>query len=125
MNALIRFKNVAPPFVIALSLVTATATTTDVIFSFEEDNGEYADTDLETDSSGKIHGRPCLAAIMEVARCFSSARHLTDGFRMSCRASLGAPMEASRTKELASIARGTCTARQSPAGLAVVKAVAA
>ena len=33
MNALIRIKNAAPVFVIALSLVTATATTTDVIFS--------------------------------------------------------------------------------------------
>src|SRR5204863_6175378 len=56
MNALIRFKNVAPLFVIALSLVTATATTTDVVFSFAEDDGEYADTDLETDSAGHIYG---------------------------------------------------------------------
>src|SRR5437773_4452467 len=60
MNALIRFKNVAPLFVIALSLVTATATTTDVIFSFEEDNGEYADTDLEVDSAGNIYGTTVL-----------------------------------------------------------------
>src|SRR5437867_13214958 len=60
MNALIRFKNVAPLFVIALSLVTATATTTDVIFSFEEDDGEYADTDLETDSAGNIYGTTVL-----------------------------------------------------------------
>src|SRR5881396_1061951 len=60
MNALIRFKNVAPLIVIALSLVTARATTTDVIFSFEEDNGEYADTDLETDSAGNIYGTTVL-----------------------------------------------------------------
>src|SRR5881396_2247731 len=60
MNALIRFKNVAPLFVIALSLVTATATTTDVIFSFEEDNGEYADTDFEVDSAGNIYGTTVL-----------------------------------------------------------------
>src|SRR5437867_13065423 len=60
MNALIRFKNVAPLFVIALSLVTATATTTDVIFSFEADDGEYADTDLETDSAGNIYGTTVL-----------------------------------------------------------------
>jgi uncharacterized repeat protein (TIGR03803 family) len=60
MNALIRFKNVAPLFVIALSLVTATATTTDVIFSFDEDDGEYADTDLETDSAGNIYGTTVL-----------------------------------------------------------------
>ena len=60
MNALIRFKNLAPLFVIALSLVTATATTTDIIFSFEEDNGEYADTDLEVDSAGNIYGTTVL-----------------------------------------------------------------
>src|SRR4029453_3159869 len=60
MNAIIRFKNVAPLFVIALSLATAAATTTDVIFSFEEDNGEYADTDLETDSAGNIYGTTVL-----------------------------------------------------------------
>jgi len=60
MNTLIRFKNVAPLFVIALSLVTATATTTDVVFSFAEDDGEYADTDLETDSAGNIYGTTVL-----------------------------------------------------------------
>src|SRR6266550_1741752 len=60
MNALIRIKNAAPVFMIALSLVTATATTTDVIFSFEEEEGEYADTDLETDSAGNIYGTTVL-----------------------------------------------------------------
>src|SRR5215813_5578356 len=60
MNALIRIKGAAPVFVIALSLVTATATTTDVIFSFNEDDGEYADTDLETDSAGNIYGTTVL-----------------------------------------------------------------
>ena len=60
MNSLIRIKSAAPIFVIALSLVTATATTTDVIFSFEEDDGEYADTDLETDSAGNIYGTTVL-----------------------------------------------------------------
>ena len=60
MNALIRIKNVAPLFVIALSLVTATATTTELIFSFEEEKGEYADTDLETDSAGNIYGTTVL-----------------------------------------------------------------
>jgi len=60
MNALIRIKNAAPVFVIALSLVTARATTTDVIFSFEEEDGEYADTDLETDSAGNIYGTTVL-----------------------------------------------------------------
>src|SRR6266704_2437178 len=60
MNTLIRFKNVAPLFIIALSLATATATTTDVIFSFAEDDGEYADTDLETDGAGNIYGTTVL-----------------------------------------------------------------
>jgi len=60
MNAVIRFKNVAPLFIIALSLVSATATTTDVIFSFDEADGEYADTDLETDSAGNIYGTTVL-----------------------------------------------------------------
>src|SRR4030095_5034193 len=57
---LIRIKNAAPVFVIALSLVTATATTTEVILSFEEGEGEYADTDLETDSAGNIYGTTVL-----------------------------------------------------------------
>ena len=43
-----------------LSLAAATATTTDVIFSCEEDEGEYADTDLETDSAGNIYGTTVL-----------------------------------------------------------------
>ena len=60
MNALIRIKKAAPIFVIALSLVTAKATTTDVIFSFEADEGEYADTDLETDNAGNIYGTTVL-----------------------------------------------------------------
>ena len=63
MNALIRFKNAAPLFVIALSLVTATATTTDMIFSFEEDNGEYADTDLRWTAPETFTARQCLAEI--------------------------------------------------------------
>jgi hypothetical protein len=60
MNAPILIKNSASIFIIALSLATATATTTDVIFSFEEDNGEYADTDLETDNAGNIYGTTVL-----------------------------------------------------------------
>jgi uncharacterized repeat protein (TIGR03803 family) len=60
MNPLIRLTKATPLFVIALSLATATATTTDVIFSFEEDEGEYADTDLETDSAGNIYGTTVL-----------------------------------------------------------------
>ena len=34
--------------------------TTNVIFSCEEDEGEYADTDLETDSAGNIYGTTVL-----------------------------------------------------------------
>src|SRR4030095_3351633 len=43
-----------------LSAAGATATSTDVIFSCEEDEGEYADTDLETDSAGNIYGTTVL-----------------------------------------------------------------
>jgi hypothetical protein len=46
--------------VIGLSLSTATATTTNVIFSCEEDEGEYADTDLETYNAGNIYGTTVL-----------------------------------------------------------------
>src|SRR5437762_11659738 len=46
--------------VFALSLATAAAATTNIIFSFEEDNGEYADTDLEVDSAGNIYGTTVL-----------------------------------------------------------------
>jgi uncharacterized repeat protein (TIGR03803 family) len=60
MNPLIRIKHAIPVFVIALSLATAAATTTDVIFSFAENDGEYADTDLETDSAGNIYGTTVL-----------------------------------------------------------------
>jgi uncharacterized repeat protein (TIGR03803 family) len=60
MKPLIRLTHAIPLFAIALSLTTVTATTTDVIFSFEEDEGEYADTDLETDSAGNIYGTTVL-----------------------------------------------------------------
>ena len=43
-----------------LSVASAAAVTTDVILSFEEDEGEYADTDLETDSAGNIYGTTVL-----------------------------------------------------------------
>src|SRR2546426_10654805 len=55
-----RIRAVAATAVFVLSLATATATTTDVIFSFGEDDGEYADTDLETDSVGNIYGTTVL-----------------------------------------------------------------
>ena len=51
---------VAASAVFLLSLFPATATTTDIIFSCEEDEGEYADTDLETDSAGNIYGTTVL-----------------------------------------------------------------
>src|SRR3954466_4772819 len=55
-----RLRVLAATAVFALSLVAATAATTDVIFSFDEDEGEYADTDLETDSAGNIYGTTVL-----------------------------------------------------------------
>ena len=55
-----RIRAVAATAVFALSLATATAATTNVIFSFGEDEGEYADTDLETDNAGNIYGTTVL-----------------------------------------------------------------
>jgi uncharacterized repeat protein (TIGR03803 family) len=55
-----RIRAIAATAVFVFSLAAATATTTDVIFSFEEDEGEYADTDLETDSAGNIYGTTVL-----------------------------------------------------------------
>ncbi|MGB9473436.1 MAG: choice-of-anchor tandem repeat GloVer-containing protein [Candidatus Udaeobacter sp.] len=60
MNLLKQLNKAALIFSMALSLTAATGTTTDVIFSFEEDEGEYADTDLETDSAGNIYGTTVL-----------------------------------------------------------------
>src|SRR5437667_5248670 len=51
---------VAATAVFVLSMAKTAATTTNVIFSFEEDEGEYADTDLETDSAGNIYGTTVL-----------------------------------------------------------------
>src|SRR6266508_2024546 len=55
-----QIRAIAASAVFVLSLAAATATTTDVIFSSEEDEGEYADTDLETDSAGNIYGTTVL-----------------------------------------------------------------
>jgi uncharacterized repeat protein (TIGR03803 family) len=55
-----RLRAVAAIAVFALSLATAAAATTNVIFSFEGGNGEYADTDLETDGAGNIYGTTVL-----------------------------------------------------------------
>jgi uncharacterized repeat protein (TIGR03803 family) len=60
MNAVIRLNKATLLFAIALSLTTAMAATTDVIFSFDEDEGEYPDSDLETDSAGNIYGTTVL-----------------------------------------------------------------
>jgi uncharacterized repeat protein (TIGR03803 family) len=61
MNALTQFYKAATYlFVVATSLTMATATTTTVIFSCEEDEGEYADSDLETDDAGNIYGTTVL-----------------------------------------------------------------
>jgi uncharacterized repeat protein (TIGR03803 family) len=62
MNPLNQLNKITLLFVLvlALSLTMATAASTDVIFSFEEDEGEYADTDLETDSAGNIYGTTVL-----------------------------------------------------------------
>jgi uncharacterized repeat protein (TIGR03803 family) len=51
---------VAATAVFVFSLASATAATTDVIFSFDEDEGAYPDSDLETDSFGNIYGTTVL-----------------------------------------------------------------
>src|SRR6266508_2817409 len=55
-----QIRAIAATAVFVFSLAAATATSTDVIFSCEEDEGEYADTDLETDSAGNIYGTTVL-----------------------------------------------------------------
>lgn len=60
MNPLTLLKKATLLFALTLPFALAAATTTEVIFSFEEDEGEYADTDLETDSAGNIYGTTVL-----------------------------------------------------------------
>jgi uncharacterized repeat protein (TIGR03803 family) len=55
-----RIRTAAATAIFVLSLATVSAATTDVIFSFAEDDGEYADTDLETDNAGNIYGTTVL-----------------------------------------------------------------
>jgi len=55
-----RIRAVVATAAFVLSVATATAVMTDVIFSLEENEGEYADTDLETDSAGSIYGTTVL-----------------------------------------------------------------
>ncbi len=55
-----RIKAAAATAISVLWLATLSAATTDVIFSFAEDDGEYADTDLETDNAGNIYGTTVL-----------------------------------------------------------------
>src|SRR5947199_887851 len=85
--------------VFVLSLAAATATTTDVIFSCEEDEGEYADTDLETDSAGNIYGTTVLGGDFGSGTVLSSALRLLAGFIRCFIALRVAPMEVSLTKE--------------------------
>lgn len=60
MNPLTLLKKATLLFALTLPFALAAATTTEVIVSFEEDEGEYADTDLETDSAGNIYGTTVL-----------------------------------------------------------------
>ncbi len=103
---------VAATAVFVLSMATAAATTTNVIFSFEEDEGEYADTDLETDSAGNIYGTTVLGGDFGSGTVFKLSPTPTG-------------WEVSPTKELHSIVKATCTGRQLRAGQVAVKAAAA
>jgi uncharacterized repeat protein (TIGR03803 family) len=62
MNAstYLRIRTGAATAIFVLSLATLSAATTDVIFSFAGNDGEYADTDLETDYAGNIYGTTVL-----------------------------------------------------------------
>jgi hypothetical protein len=65
-----------------------------VIFSFEEEEGEYADTDLETDSAGKhLWARLYLEESSAAAQSFNSVPHVQDGTIRSCTVSPVAPTE--------------------------------
>jgi uncharacterized repeat protein (TIGR03803 family) len=74
-----RIRAVAVTAVFALSLATATAATTKVIFSFGENEGEYADTDLETDSAGNIYGTTVLGGDFGGGTVFQLS-HTTNGW---------------------------------------------
>ena len=76
MNAPTHFqiKAIAATAVFVLSLAAATAATTHVISSFEEDEGEYADTDLETDSAGNIYGTTVLGGDFAGGTVFQLSR---------------------------------------------------
>ena len=116
MNALIRIKNAAPVVVIALSLVTATATTTDVIYSFDDDEGEYADTDLVTDNAGNIYGTTVTGRRVSAAARFSnSAPDQPDRSTPSSTVSPAARTAARPTRGVTIDRSGNFTARQSPA----------
>src|SRR5881227_1997115 len=69
-----RIKAIAATAVFVLSLAAATAATTHVISSFEEDEGEYADTDLETDSAGNIYGTTVLGGDFGSGTVFQLSR---------------------------------------------------
>jgi len=75
MNALNQLTKAATLlFVLATCVSTATAATTNVIFSFEEDEGEYADTDLETDNAGNIYGTTVLGGDFGSGTVFQLSR---------------------------------------------------
>ena len=97
-----RLRAVATTAVFVLSLATASAATTNVIFSFEGSNGEYADTDLETDGAGNIYGTTVLGGDFGGGTVF----------QLSPTANGWAPREASHTKESPSIGQVIYTARQ-------------
>src|SRR5436305_10824332 len=69
-----QIRALAASAVFVLSVPAATATTTDVIFSCEEDEGEYADTDLETDSAGNIYGTTVLGGDFGSGTVFKLSR---------------------------------------------------
>ena len=120
MNILNQLNKAALLSVLALSLATATAATTHVISSFEEDEGEYADTDLETDSAGNIYGTTVLGGDFGGGTVFQLSRTPNGWVHMVLYSFTGGA-DGGGQREGARAAAG----RQLPAGQVAVKAAAA
>jgi uncharacterized repeat protein (TIGR03803 family) len=121
----VRIGAVAATAIFLLSLARISAATTDVIFSFEEGGGEYADTDLETDSAGNIYGTTVLGGDFGGGTVFQ-LRPTPDGWVHTVLYSFTGGADGGEPyKGVTLIAKVTCTARLLRAAQAAVKAAAA
>jgi len=88
----------AATVVFTLSLATVAAATTHVIFSFGEGEGEYADTDLETDSAGNIYGTTVLGGDFGSGTVFQLSSTTNGWVHTVLYSFTGGADEASRTR---------------------------